>query len=627
MADPERDGPTERRFRGNPLKGRLGPRLLAWLLALSLLPLLLSNMSGYLESKGIIERLTRRQLAAIVQAETQHVRDQLRRARTSLQALAAGNVFLGAGAANLRGRKDGRMTDVADRAAVMEYLDRKHAELPMFDALLLEDRDGALLAFHGEADPAFYRGDSLSMPPPTFESVGPGAKDGRVHFRLTVPVVGDSGRTLAYLGGIMGPEGMEQFLDVPKHLAGSIESFIVDSLGRPLFVSHLHGDLDFTRPLPSPLLTMPPGAFARYRNRDGIEVIGTSRQVGDLPWRYVAELPLEDAVGPLDRLRKRSLYVAAGFGVLLLVTAWFVTGGIVAPVRELVAATRRLGRGGFDTRVDPRSQDEIGELGRAFNEMAVRLDEATKREESLHQREIARASQLATVGELASGVAHEIKNPVVGISNGLDLVRRRVGANEELSPIIDEMVRQLERIETAIRDLLAFARPAEPSLGPVRADRLVERAARLVQPAADRARVSLDLQAEGLELRADEELLRQALVNLMMNAVQATDPGGHVRVTASVSNGRAIFRVSDTGRGIPSRQLEDVFKPFYTTRHKGTGLGLSITRTIVKRHGGELRVESSLGEGTTFFVEIPVEPEEGHGGRHPFDAAEGDPDG
>src|SRR5207245_593858 len=111
-----------------------------------------------------------------------------------------------------------------------------------------------------------------------------------------------------------------------------------------------------------------------------------------------------------------------------------------------------------------KQNDEIGELGAAFNEMTAELEDTTARVTELHHREIERASQLATVGELASGIAHEIRNPVVGVSNGLDLVRRRVGDDPTLRPITDEMARQLARIEQAMQELLTFARPATPTL-------------------------------------------------------------------------------------------------------------------------------------------------------------------
>ncbi|MEJ2185571.1 MAG: ATP-binding protein [Gemmatimonadota bacterium] len=225
----------------------------------------------------------------------------------------------------------------------------------------------------------------------------------------------------------------------------------------------------------------------------------------------------------------------------------------------------------------------------------------------MHRREIERAQQLATVGELASGVAHEIKNPLVGISNGLDLVLRRVGEDDELAPIMTEMQHQLARIEAAIRDLLAFARPATPTLKPVPGNRIVERAARLVQPAAERDGVSLEVHLDegSPQIQADEELIRQGLVNLLMNAVHAATPDGRVEVSLTHTGDQVEFQVRDNGRGITPVDLEHIFKPFYTTRHSGTGLGLSITREIVERHGGRIEVETRVGLGSTFTVVLP----------------------
>jgi len=594
-------------LRTSPVAGPLGRRLAGWFLVFSLLPVLLSNMVGYIESREIIEELVRRQLAAIAEAEAQHVRDQLHRSLADLRAMAAGNEFLIAGA----GRRGARMAEVADRAAVREYLERKNAELEMFEALALLEPDGRVVAVGGSLESSIRDRISDELPPPVIRGIGTGS-DGRARLRVTVPVVEEPGSVAAYLAGVVGPHGMEHFLEIPEHLAGSIESFILDEEGRPLFVSHVHGDMDFASPLASPLVRAERGRFARYRDREGVEVIGTTVEVAGHPWRYLAEFPVEDALGPLEQLRRFSLLLAGAFALVLLVSVWFVAGGIVAPVRRLVAATRRVGRGEFDVHVPAGREDEIGELGEAFNDMTDRLAQASERLRELHQREIERAGRLATVGELASGVAHEIKNPVVGISNGLDLVRRRIGSREDLEPIMDEMSRQLERIEAAVRDLLAFARPQEPRLGDVDPGEVLDRAARLVQPAADRAGVRLEHEARtgGASLPADEELVRQALVNLMMNAVQATESGGRVSVTASVEEEHVTFTVSDTGRGIHPRDLDDVFKPFFTTRHAGTGLGLSISREIVERHGGDINVESRLGEGATFTLRFPRTPEE-----------------
>ncbi len=639
-----------------PVAGPLGRRLLGWFLVFSLLPLLVTNGTGYLRSRGIIERLAGRYLSTIAGVEAQHIRGEVDRQLLSLQTIAGGNAFLAAGAARLaaeggggasgtgspraaaaggaggvggatppaarRGRGGSvlAMGEAATPEAVRAYLARKLAELPAFEALFLLLPEGGGVVAGAGTDPA-----------PTMVAAalarwngGPAERRGRgggfeelsrsrtttspPRYRALVPVTGEDGALVAYLGGVIGPHGMEKLLEIPPHLAGSIESFIVDADGVPIFISHAHGEPDYARPLAAPPLRGAPGTFVQYADRGGKAVIGYSVAVAGLPWRYLIEAPVKDTVGPLQRLRTISLYFALLFALVLVVGAWIVAGGVVAPVRRLVVATRRVGAGDLSVRVDAAGRDEIDELGRAFNEMTAQLAETSARVEELHQREIGRAHQLATVGELASGVAHEIKNPLIGISNGLELVQRRLGHDAALSPILEEIARELHRIDVAIRDLLAFARPATPTLTPTEGAEIVERAVRLVRPAAERAGVALDvaLDPELPPVPVDPELMQQAVVNLLMNAIHATSEGGRVTVGTAEVPGEARLFVRDTGSGMAPETLEHIFKPFFTTRHAGTGLGLSITREIVERHRGRIDVRSRVGEGSSFTIALPL---------------------
>lgn len=594
-----------------PLWGPLGRRLLGWLLVFSLVPLFLSNSFGYWKSKDILSELTRRYVDALAQVEAKHIRSQVERYLLDLEAIAAGNEFLSAGALRISGAAVGPMGVVADEEAITRHLQRKLAELSAFHVLYLQSPGGALLASTGPVPAEALQSNGMPKPSQVFEGLAQVGRDGPPLFRLLAPVRGserDGEPVVAYLGGLIGREGLGTFLEIPEHLAGSVESFIVDGQGMPLFVSHEHGHLDYRKPLVSPALEADSGTFVRYVNREGVEVIATSVGVDDLPWRYLAEAPVTAALGPLRQLRSTSLWVEAGMAVGLVILAWLVAGGMVAPIGRLVAATRRVGRGDLGVRVDPAGASEIGELGRAFNEMTRELADSRERVEELHRREMARAGQLATVGELASGVAHEIKNPLVGISNGMDLVRRRIGDDPALSPIMEEMDRQLERIGDAVRDLLAFARPAQPSLAPTDPDHVARRAVRLVAPAAESrgVRIATDLQGEGDPASLDEELVRQALVNLLMNAVHATEEGGSV-VLSTRSDGTWVrIAVRDEGRGIKPGDRGQIFKPFFTTRHSGTGLGLSITKEIVERHGGRIEVSTTVGEGSMFTLVLPL---------------------
>jgi signal transduction histidine kinase len=426
--------------------------------------------------------------------------------------------------------------------------------------------------------------------------------------RLLVPLDGDRGNPTGYIGALVIVSGGGQFLAIAEHTAGTVESFVLDAQGLPLFVSHPHGHVDYGIPLASPLVGDGPGESARYEDRLGVMVIGTIVPVPDMNWRVVTEAPVALALAELSALRRVSILLAAVFVGLVVLSSLFVAAQIVQPVRRLVEGARRIGAGDLDARVDVTGQDEIGTLGAAFNQMAAALSESLTQIERLHRREMERAGQLATVGELASGVAHEIKNPVVSLSNGLDLVTRHVRKDPALDAIVAEMSRKLARIEMAIRDLLTFARPPEPSLSPTAVRHLLNRAVTLVRPAADAAGVQLNIESQPTlpAVLVDEDLIAQVLVNLVVNAVQATGRDGKVLLVARGTGGGVQVEVRDDGRGIPPDRLGKIFRPFFTTKHRGTGLGLSISKGIMEKHGGTLTVDSTVDVGTTFYLTLSV---------------------
>lgn len=583
--------------------GRLRRRLLGWFLLFSLVPLAASNTLGYLRSRGIIERLIERNVESVADIRARQVQGALTHQVRELQNLATAADWRAAGAFMASGRSGEGPAEGREAAALERLLARRHEGLPGFDALFLLRADGSLVVNTGRVDAAAMRLPDET--PITYSLVTGDA----VRLRLLAPVRDADGLTAGYLGGTIGSRGFQLLFGTTAHEEGSIESYLLDGTGRPIFAAHAHAELDFGTPLPTPLLDAGrTGRVAHYRDHEGRAVVGTLAAIPEPGWYYLAEAPVSVVLSPLTRLRTLSFGFAAGLCGILGMAAWLVAGGIVAPVRRLVSVARRVGAGDLSIRVHERQRDELGELAAAFNDMTAELERASTRVRELHRREIERAGQLATVGEMASSVAHEIKNPVSGIGNGLDLVRRRLGDDAVLTPIMDEMRRQLQRIEGAVRDLLSYARPSAPSLAAAPVASLVERSARLVQMAADSASVTLRLDVEpDLPLvQVDAELITQALVNVLLNAVQATPPGGHVVLRAGLQADALHIAITDTGRGISPEDLPDIFKPFFTTRHAGTGLGLSITRDVVERHGGRMHVDSAIGRGSTFTIVLPI---------------------
>ncbi|GMR12955.1 MAG: hypothetical protein BMS9Abin29_1150 [Gemmatimonadota bacterium] len=602
--------PSRKRFRGI-FGGGLHKRLLLSFLLLSLVPLFGMNAVGYLRSRRIVETQVERYLHEIANLQAMHVAEHLEQQLAYLGAVGTGNRFLQAAAERRVPGATPLMGEVADPTAVSRYLrnqlddaEKRFADMALFSL------DGTLLGSSSGYPKPYRRPGPASDPVTVLREEGDSTPP---VLRYTVPVMSAQGEAVAYLSASVSTSNVQAFLGFPGNVADNIQSFILDQAGRPVFMSRFHPGSSYNKPLDNPLLGLPPGWNGRYVNDEGIEVIGTALSLPGSPWVFLTEVPAATVLEALRSLQRLSIIAGGVFFVLVVAVGWFLASGIVSPVRRLVDATGRIAAGDLQTRVPAGGRDEIGEMSVAFNEMARDLAENEARIQELHEREIERAEQLATVGELASGLAHEIKNPVVGISNGMDLVLRRVGPDPHLKPIAEEMKRQLERIEQAVRDLLAFARPRSLDLASNDVNEIVRRATTLVKPAASKSGVTVrvDLNPDLPRLNLDGELIRQAVVNLLVNAVQHSEPDSMVWVTTRYVREQVEIAVKDTGPGIEKEVFQQLFKPFFTTRHSGTGLGLSITRSIVERHRGFLSVETDLGVGSVFTIVLPQPPDAG----------------
>jgi signal transduction histidine kinase len=257
------------------------------------------------------------------------------------------------------------------------------------------------------------------------------------------------------------------------------------------------------------------------------------------------------------------------------------------------------------------SAEETAFLDSLMPQAGIALENALLyKEQRERYRRMLRADRLATIGELAAGAAHEIRNPLTSIKSSLQYLESRCREETE-KQLLGVALRETDRIDETLAALLSFSRPTEIRKEPCNLVGLLEESAALV---------SLQARAKGVEVRtsfppvpiivdADGSQLKQVFLNVFLNAVQAMEGGGTLSVEAlRHENGRPLIRVMDTGPGIPEEALEKVFDPFFTTKKGGTGLGLSICYTIVKAHGGEIEIRSRPGEGTTVLVSLPAGP-------------------
>jgi signal transduction histidine kinase len=225
---------------------------------------------------------------------------------------------------------------------------------------------------------------------------------------------------------------------------------------------------------------------------------------------------------------------------------------------------------------------------------------------------IRRADRLSALGTLAAGIAHEVRNPLVSIQTFFQLAPDRLDEEEFRTTFLSMAASEVKRISDLITELLSFARSPTRSLGSVSLNELGERVVTLLDPEARKHKVELRRQfSPNLSaVLADADQVKQVLINLVLNAIQATQAGGQVSVTTrATQRGTSMFgqiEIRDTGVGIPKEQLADIFNPFFTTKDKGTGLGLAIAHQIIMEHGGFNSVDSNEGVGTTFLVDLPA---------------------
>jgi len=303
--------------------------------------------------------------------------------------------------------------------------------------------------------------------------------------------------------------------------------------------------------------------------------------------------------------------LVAGAGAVAICGALLVvlTYTVQRPMVELQQKIAQLGRGDLDVSVSfARRNDEIGDLGRNFNQMVKQLRESREEIERLHRTQMSRAEHFATLGEVATGLAHEIRNPLAGIAGVIEIIGRDLPTTSPARAVVKDVRQEIARINHIVTDLLQTARPHPPKVRKSDLNTTVEHAVMLgrQQAMAKGIEIALHKDPSLLEVEHDSDQIHQVLLNLLLNAQQAIETKGKIEVAVERKGSTAVIEVKDNGRGITPEHLPYIFRPFYTTKGDGTGLGLSLARRIVEDHHGRIDVTSSVGKGTTFAVVLPL---------------------
>jgi hypothetical protein len=300
---------------------------------------------------------------------------------------------------------------------------------------------------------------------------------------------------------------------------------------------------------------------------------------------------------------------AAGAIVICAAVIMVFAASVRRPMLELQEKIARVRLGDLEVSVSFADRnDEIGDLGRDFNEMVAQLRANREEIQHLHHTQMSRAEHFATLGELATGLAHEIRNPLAGIAGVIEIVGRDLPAHSAARSVIKDAKEEAMQINRILTELLETARPKPPQFQVKDIAGTAEHAVMFARQQAITKRIMIQF-IDGEKIPPvdhDPNQINQVLLNLLLNAIQAMDKPGTIHVSLRRDHDSALITVADQGKGIPPENLDNIFRPFFTTKGHGTGLGLSLARRIVEAHGGIILVRSEVGKGTQFEVRLPI---------------------
>jgi signal transduction histidine kinase len=372
-----------------------------------------------------------------------------------------------------------------------------------------------------------------------------------------------------------------------------------------------------------------------YQNRrseavfrvDGHDVFGMVKPIVTDDRCFICHGPGRKVVGVLDlnfKLDKMTAQIWESYQffmlhmlVLIIIlsagTSFILFRFVKRPIEAMAATMSEVEAGDLTVRIETKYADEMGSLIHSFNSMVDRLETTKKELESFHYQQMERADRLASIGEMATGIAHEIKNPLAGISGAISVLANDFAEDDPRKEVIGQVLDQIARLNKTATDLLYFGRPGQPEFTFVDINALIKDTLFFIaqHPEARNIHRVKELTRDLPPAWADAKQIQQVLFNIVINAIQAMEEGGTLSVlTELVKRDNRSFlqiKIQDTGAGIPPEQLDKIFVPFHTTKTQGTGLGLPICRQLIEQHGGRIEVASRLGNGTVFTIELPAQ--------------------
>ncbi len=410
------------------------------------------------------------------------------------------------------------------------------------------------------------------------------------------------------LGTLVLPEGMRVLLY--RNLEqGFVPSELTDPRGaasQPEIFSSMITDVQQSRREQQKTIATgaPPTA-----NSETFNAIPLTGRDNDLLAVLLVGSSRQSLIQMLNFIRALALLVGGGVILVGLILGWWISARVTRPIEKLAEGAREVAAGRWEARVQVRSRDEIGQLAGAFNEMTRQLAEQRER--------LVQTERVAAWRELARRLAHELKNPLFPLQLTVEnLQRARQQTPDQFDEVFFESTAtlraELENLKTIVSRFSDFAKMPPPEFERVDVNELVRSTVKLFEPQlapVGRPPITPELYLdEGLPRpQADAILLRRALENLILNSLDAMPAGGTLTIRTAHRPGAVRLEVTDTGQGLTPEECARLFTPYYTNKRHGTGLGLAIVQSVVSDHNGRIEVESALGAGATFRIELPTE--------------------
>ncbi|MCU1383966.1 MAG: zraS 5 [Acidobacteria bacterium] len=337
-----------------------------------------------------------------------------------------------------------------------------------------------------------------------------------------------------------------------------------------------------------------------YTDEDGRSQLGVAARIAQLGWTVIVEQPTREAYANATALARQLGIAITGALLVMITIGYFFGRSFINPILTLQRGTQAIAAGQLDTRVAIRRDDELGDLGQAFNTMADRLAKL--------QEDVKRQERQAMFGRVAAGLVHDLSHPIQNIGNSTRLLMRDDLDTESRDQFRRTVERELETLKRFMDDLRHVVKPKPIERFAMDINGSVAEIAESMRGEGDRNGVTVDTRygAGPLVIEGDRFALGRVFRNLITNAIQATEPGGRVTIATARAGDQIEISVTDTGSGIPAERIAAIFDDFVTTKRRGLGLGLAISKRIVEQLNGTIEVQSEVGRGTAFTLHFPA---------------------